>query len=184
MRIFIGIGFSDEYKNILKKIKEHWKTKLFSKIKWTEEKNFHLTLRFLGEVEDHRVDQVKDALCNIKMNSFIFEAGSGGFFPNIKRPRIIWVGSKKGEKECINLEQNISNNLDILGFKKQDKPFKVHLTLGRIKYFDHKDRWPLLQRYLNDITWPELTISHFTLWQSTLTRQGPIYTPLATYNLL
>lgn len=184
MRIFIGIAFSEEYKNILKDIKDHWKTKLVSKIKWTDEKNFHLTLRFLGEVEDNRVDQVKDILTNIKKNSFIFEAGLGGFFPSIKKPRVIWVGVKKGHKECMVLEDDISNNLSKLGFQKEERPFKAHLTLGRIKYLDYKDKWHDLLKYLNDITWPEIKISHFTLWQSTLTRQGPIYTPLAKYNLL
>ena len=183
MRVFVGIPFVDEYKKNLKKIKNNWANKLLSKIKWTQEKNFHLTLFFIGEVNEKKVDQIKDTLENVSVAPFILQAGGGGYFPNIKRPRILWVGTKKGYGECIKLAEEVSSSLSSIGIKGDDRPFKPHLTIGRIKYAHLKDNWKELLKYLNEFTWPEITIDRFILWQSILKPTGPIYIPIKEFEL-
>ena len=183
MRTFIGISFPEEYKKILKNIKQKWQNRLLSKIKWTEEKNFHLTLFFIGEVNEISVNNIKHNISKISTNSFTFQAGGGGFFPDIKRPRVIWVGSLKGGKECSKLSKQIIHALEDIGIMRDDKPFKAHLTLGRIKYCNYKDPWGEFLHYLNKISWPEIKISNFTLWKSTLTPSGPIYTSIEEFQL-
>jgi len=181
LRTFIGIEFPKEYVDILKRIKREWRDKFFSKIKWTNDKNFHLTLNFLGEIPDKKVEEIKTSMSAIEMESFSFQAGGGGFFPNIKKPRVMWVGGIQGNERCRELADMISTRLEKLGFSKPDKPFTIHLTLGRIKYPDKQDRWGEFLKYLNHITWPEIKITSFVLWKSELFPSGSVYTKLAEF---
>jgi len=183
MRIFVGIPFPEKYKKNLKKIKNKWVNNLLSKVKWTEEKNFHLTLFFIGEVDAKKVEEIKSTLENVSAAPFLFQAGGGGYFPDIKRPRVLWVGTKKGYRECIKLAEKISSSLQPIGIKGDDRPFKPHLTIGRIKYANLKDNWKELLKYLNELTWPQITIDRFILWQSILKPTGPVYRPIKEFEL-
>ncbi len=183
MRIFIGIDLPKEYKDILRKIKYDWKDKFKSKIKWTGDKNFHITLRFIGEVPDKEIFKIGKGLATVDLPRFSFKAGGGGFFPNLKRPRVMWIGCIKGDHMCTNLSREISAVLEEGGISQDKRQFKAHLTLGRIKFFSLGDDWKGFLDYLNEIKWPEINISHFVLWKSTLKPTGPIYTIIETFPL-
>ena len=130
MRIFIAIGLDKEeyFKELQDKIKEH--------VKGTFPKDFHCTLKFLGDVKENKIDKIKGLLRNIKFESFKISLSGVGAFPNENYIRVIWIGLEPREI-IIDLQKNIDNELSKLKFQK-DKRFEPHLTLTRVKFIKGK----------------------------------------------
>ncbi len=104
--------------------------------KWCRRDRFHLTLRFLGHVEVPRIGEVKEALGRAAegFSPIDFTVEGLGAFPNARRPRVIWAGVKEPEAgRMAALARRIGKELKGLGIHGDDKPFKPHLTLGRVK---------------------------------------------------
>ncbi len=183
MRCFIGLPLPDEYQEGLERLVIHSQSILSSKISWTKKGNWHLTLCFLGEIDSGTVRILKEELKNIKHNSFTLKAGYCGFFPSIKRPRVLWLGLEAGAKEAKSLADKVFKILEKNNIYFDKKDFVPHLTIGRVKRLSN-DRWEKWSKYINSLKWQSIKISSFVLWQSTLTPKGPIYTPIQKYQLL
>jgi len=153
-------------------------------VKWVEEENFHLTLKFLGEVDQARLPEVQEALARAARGAkpFSFEATGTGAFPSPGRPRVIWVGVGRGAEELGSLAARVDAELARVGFAAEARPFSPHLTLGRV-------RSPRgvgdLVRALEQACFParEVPVGEIVLFQSVLGRAGPVYTPVARYRL-
>ncbi len=185
MRTFIGIPFPHSYKEIMMEIISRIQSLNPPALKWVKPENMHLTLHFIGEIPPVKVEELEDALSYIKYPSYIFCAGSGGFFPSIKRPRVIWVGCRKGGVETQELFCKIGEVLRERSLLREEKGrFSPHLTLARIKSKGPLPLWQRTLSILQQTPWPEIKVDSFVLWKSTLTPAGPIYTPLKRYALL
>jgi 2'-5' RNA ligase len=101
----------------------------FSKIQ-----SIHLTLKFLGEIEEGLVGRIGQALEESVRSTALFslDVRGVGVFPNCRRPRVIWVGIEK-EPELVKLQQRVEKGLQGLGFESEKRPFRPHLTLARLK---------------------------------------------------
>ncbi|MDP3881524.1 MAG: RNA 2',3'-cyclic phosphodiesterase [Nanoarchaeota archaeon] len=147
--------------------------------KFTELENLHLTLKFLGETEEDKVDKVKDLLKEINFNKFRLKLGNIGIFHVRKDPRIIWI--KVLGKEIYELQKNIDDLMEKEGFKREER-FMGHLTIARIKYV--KDKKGFENHVKNISVKPlEFDLNNFKLIKSELMPQGPIYTELEEYEL-
>ena len=183
MRMFTGIPIPDEPKEELIKAQEQLKG-IPLKASWTKPENLHITLKFLGEVDDAMVPQITKALegSPCPQGSFIATLEECGIFPNLRTPRIAWISLSRGEKEVKHIFKHIQKSLLSFGFGKEKRPFKSHITLGRIKYV--KDTSALIQRFeelnLEKISWQ---INGFILYKSILTSGGPIYEAIKEYPL-
>ncbi len=184
VRCFVGIPLPETYQHSLVQIVEQGQKGLRSKITWTKKGNWHMTLFFLGDVLEESLPGIQKSLAEVSLSAFKFKASGGGFFPSPKNPRVIWVGVNQGVQQCSTLSEKVSEKLVTFGFEPQRKPFKAHLTLGRIKKGVNNDNWSWFLRYLNEIQWPEITIDSFVLWQSQLKPQGPDYLVIQEYPLL
>jgi 2'-5' RNA ligase len=182
-RCFVALPLPESYQEGLARIVEQWRGKLASKVNWTKRGNWHLTLYFLGEIEDAEVDAVRSALAGVKRQRFVLQAGGGGFFPPGKPPRVIWAGLRRGAEACSALAGDVEKALVDLGYPGRDKPFTSHLTLGRVKK-GARDDWKALLRFLQDTEWPEIEADAFVLWRSSLTPSGPVYEEMERYPLL
>jgi len=181
-RCFVGIPLPESYQEGLERTVEQWRTELASKINWTRRGNWHLTLYFLGEVDDGSLSVIRNALAGVKRSRFTLQAGGGGFFPPGKPPRVIWVGLRQGGEASSALAGDIEGALTRVGCPERDKPFTAHLTLGRVKK-GARDDWKALQRFLQAAVWPEIEVDFFVLWQSSLTPSGPVYKEVERYPL-
>ena len=181
-RCFVGIPLPESYQEGLERTVEQWRTELASKVNWTKRGNWHLTLYFLGEVDDGSLSVIRNALAGVKRSRFVLQAGGGGFFPPGKPPRVIWVGLRQGGEASSTLAGDIEGALTRVGCPERDKPFTGHLTLGRVKK-GARDDWKALQRFLQAAEWPEIDVDSFVLWQSTLTPSGPVYKEIERYPL-
>ena len=173
MRAFVAIEISKE--EIVDAIHK-FQSEIYLDVKAVEPKNLHFTLQFLGEVSEERIENVKEALKKIKFSNFTVNFMGIGAFPKMKFPRVVWIGTDKdGGNALVELARKVENALTPLGFRN-DKPFKPHITIFRIK------------NKIGDIT-KELgkfesfefgtqDIVSFKLKQSILTSKGPVYLDL------
>ena len=151
------------------------------KIRWVRKEGIHLTLKFLGDIDTDDVDKIRAAMERAAKTFSPFTVrGEGiGVFPDLKRPRVVWVGVS-GDVEVIRaLQGDLETQLSSLGFQKERRPFKGHLTLGRVK--DRLDRMKLseaLER-LKDFRTEFFTAQSVVLFQSDLRPSGAVYSRLA-----
>ena len=170
MRLFIAIPVPQ---NVLEKLKV-----LQSQLPDYVSKNrhMHFTLKFLGEVQPNKVEQIKEKLSEIKFSDFEFKLDKIGFFPSEDYIRVIWVGTSP-EEDILNLQKQIDVVLKPLGFVVE-KDFKPHLTLARVKFL--KDKSELL-KVLSSFVIPEeiIQIKEFRLIQSILGKENEYETLLS-----
>ncbi|MGE5404610.1 MAG: RNA 2',3'-cyclic phosphodiesterase [Candidatus Saccharibacteria bacterium] len=151
-------------------------------VKWVEDQNLHLTLKFLGEVDDSLLPKIIEQSGRVISGSkeIRLSLGEIGYFPNKNNPRVVWEGLK-GETDKINsLGTSLDKALETLGFEIE-KSRKAHLTLGRIKLADGLEQ---MFNNISNIKYPaksDFVINELTLYESQLTRQGPIYSVLEKY---
>ena len=130
MRVFIAVEISDE--RILNEIQTFQKN-LEINAKPTKINQIHFTLQFLGEIDEEKCKKVKDLLKTITFSQFDLSLKGVGGFPNLKNPRVIWIGTdKKGAEKLVKVTEEIGMKLASLGFEK-NKKFKPHLTVFRVK---------------------------------------------------
>jgi len=174
MRLFIAFDISDEAKEELLKAQSELKK---ADAKLTLAKEFHLTLKFLGEVEDKKVDEIKDRLSKVRFEQFDAELDGTGVFPTEDYIRVVWVGLEPKDK-ITTLQQKIEEAL--LGMFLKDTRFHPHLTLARVKFV--KDKKGFIEK-LKKIKMEKkaFSLSIFKLIKSTLTPKGPVYEVLEEF---
>jgi 2'-5' RNA ligase len=180
MRTFIAIELSDRAKETLTRVQSHLKYS-DADVKWVEPANVHLTLKFLGEIDEKTCEKVKSILDEIAKTTKPFEMSleSIGAFPSIDFPRVIWVGIDKGAKESTELANKITAEFSTkIGFNKEARDFAAHLTIGRVR--SGKNKQALKEKIILYALLPTLReeVSSVILFQSKLTPTGPIYTRL------
>jgi len=174
-RIFIALDLPLEAINEIKRIqKTIWKKTLFTG-KLTESDNLHLTLKFLGEISDEQIKEVRKRLSEIKLQSFDCELGEIGVF-NKNIVRIIWI--KLNGKGIWNLQKEIDDEL--LGLFPAEERFMSHITIARVKNVNNKKGF---LEYLESVK-PKKIIFHadkFVLKKSELLADGPVYNDIENY---
>lgn len=175
MRCFIAIDLPYEIKDKLINLQNNLRD--IGKINWVAKKNLHLTLKFLGEVNEKELEETKERLSKIEFESFKTSLSELGVFPNENFIRVIWIGLKPAGK-IIELQQKIDSEL--LDLFPKDQGFQTHLTIGRVKFIKNKGN---IKEKLNLEVEGEFEIKEFKLFKSELTKDGPKYSILKTYNL-
>ena len=140
--------------------------------------DFHLTLKFLGEITPAKVDAVKSLLANVKFKSFAARLAGIGAFPSQNAARVVWVGLEP-EESLIELQQMVDDTLR--SEFKIEKGFKPHITLTRVKLVSDKERFVKQLQQVKTKT-VEFRVESFKLKSSTLSSQGAIYEDLAVFN--
>ena len=178
MRLFIATDLSEEVKQEIERIKQPFAG--IKGVKPVRKENIHVTLKFLGEVYEDKVDQIKDALAHITFEPFYMSLNKIGCFPDEKRIRVLWVDAEPA-KPLADLKKKIDAALP--NFIDDYKEFNVHLTFARIKYFASKDDKKKMLELLTNIQVEkkEFYIDKFKLYQSTLTPEGSIFKVLESY---
>ncbi|ASA78620.1 RNA 2',3'-cyclic phosphodiesterase [Thermococcus sp. 5-4] len=182
MRAFIAIEVNDEVRDNLLKAQERIGSKS-AKIKFVERENFHVTLKFLGEIDEATAEEVKRALEEIakKHKKHRARVKGIGVFPNPNYVRVIWAGIENDEG--INaIAKDVEREMRRLGFKK-DKDFVAHITIGRVKFVRDKLELAMALKDLANEDFGEFDVEAIELKKSTLTPKGPIYETVARFEL-
>lgn len=173
MRAFIAIELPEEIKDYLKELQKE-----LMGIRVSFVKDFHLTLKFLGEVDEFTLEKIKNKLKEIKFEPFSLKLTNIGVFPNESYIRVVWVGAEP-EQKVVELQKKVENSLFDFKFKK-DYEFKAHLTLARVKFIDDKTAFVDKIKKL-EVKPLEFEVSSFSLMKSTLTGEGPVYEELEKF---
>jgi 2'-5' RNA ligase len=133
IRCFIAVGITDQIKRGIGELIDIL-IEYDVDIKWVKPENLHLTLKFLGNTPDVLLPEIDKSLLNIvsSYEPFYIKICRTGVFPNRKYPRVIWVGVEDSEI-LVKLNRDIENSMKSLGYKKEDKDYKPHLTIGRVR---------------------------------------------------
>ncbi len=175
MRLFIGIPLPDQYQRLLASIAREWNDRFKSRLSWTKQGNWHVTLKFLGDVEEGRVPDLKKFMEELHFERFSLEGAKAGFFGSKGVYRVIWLGLKNDVKSLVNLAGKIDHGLAAKGYAKEKRPFTGHLTLARIKNFYRNDPWNEMVNNVGSLAWPCFEVKEAVLWQSFLSPSGPKY---------
>ena len=182
-RVFIAIKV--EAGETLLKVMSAFMTGLENEsIKWINKQNVHLTLAFLGDTEEEKIVAL-DSLLKEKCEGFgnfqMLIKGSG-VFKNLNDPRVIWAGIEVSEKLVL-LNNLILRGLPEIGIQIENRAFRPHLTLGRIRHLSSGNTLKdLIDRY-NALIIQKVQVTEVILFESTLLRTGPVYTVISKYSL-
>ena len=148
-------------------------------VKLVETHNIHITLVFIGEIQENKLELVKEAMGKLSFNSFKVKLKGTGAFPNLSRPRVVWIGIEEGLQELRSIRGTLLKELLGRGVRPDDeKEFSPHLTIGRVKGPSNLlNLINVINEYQN-IDFGEFIANKVTLFKSTLTSKGPIYDPL------
>ena len=178
IRCFAAIEIPERIQALLVDVQNAFRPKI-KKASWTKQGNFHLTLKFLGDVEDRNVNEITAALQKMagSQTPFLIEIGGIGAFPNLARPRVLWVGLRQGTPLTVKLSRVINNEFVKFGFEK-DTRFHPHFTLARLKNQVNLNTFINLFKEFEIIDGALLTVDKITLVKSELHPSGAVYTPL------
>jgi RNA 2',3'-cyclic 3'-phosphodiesterase len=152
-------------------------------VKWTSVENIHITLAFLGDTDENTIDSLISMLKKkcVSVNRFVLAIRGIGVFRNMSDPRIIWTGIEQSAN-LIMLNNLILEGLRDLNIRIEDRPFRPHLTLGRIKHSGDKEILKsVVERYQNTEI-QTVTVNEIHLYESILLPSGPVYKSMAQFN--
>ncbi len=187
-RLFVALNLPESVLNMLGRIQADLRQELNEiPIRWTRIEGIHLTLKFLGDVEAASVNGIGERIREIasKRNPVPLVVRSIGVFPSLKRPRVLW-SVVEGDVEALSrIQVELEEALEIIGFPRESRPFRPHLTLGRFRDYDSLNREPLKLHKLaihegHADDGLSFSVDSVSLISSELHRSGSIYTPLIT----
>lgn len=187
MRVFIAIDIDEQIRKGLSDLQDELRKKVDVRkgdVKWVDPTLTHLTLKFLGEIKDERAVDV----CNItaevagRHERFDLDVRSVGFFGG-RSAKVLWVGAGEDCEALTQLHEDLDQQLEQAGWAREARKFSAHLTLCRIR--NSKAGYDLAQvcPQYRDFELGTMQVDSITVFQSELTPEGPIYTPLGNYAL-
>jgi RNA 2',3'-cyclic 3'-phosphodiesterase len=181
LRAFIAIKMTAAIQaklgDIQKKLKQ-----IGVEVSWVQPENMHLTVQFLGNIEE---DQVAPIVAHIKesvklVTPFQLQIGYAGAFPNLQYPRVVWIGVTDDEAGSLKrLQEDMTTRLGKMGFDQEEGRFKPHLTLGRVRSQKNKSSLLRAMEGIANIWVGEVLVNAVYLIKSELKPTGAEYTDLA-----
>lgn len=183
-RTFIALVFtiSDKLKEDIAGIRRNLQD---IQIKWVEFQNLHLTLSFLGDTSKEQIEKIMTRLEDLvkEYNQFPVRLRKAGSFKSFINPQVLWIGIEADEMLGY-LYRDVQNLLATLGFEKDTRPFKPHLTIGRVKNYRPGHNLKTVLENQGTAINETAAAAAIVFYESTLTPEGPVYTPIRTYKLM
>lgn len=179
IRTFIAVELDPGFAEQIRTIQDRFSS---FDLKFVDPEIVHITLKFLGNVNESRVQALSDTLDSISCEPFEAKVGGLGVFPKLSNPKVLWLGVSGNFKV---LYEDIENLLKPFKFEKDNREFTAHATLARIKFLnnDQKQTFTAVLKELEKIELGSMRVDKVVLKKSTLTPKGPIYETLHTVYL-
>ena len=186
MRLFIAIDLDEGSRRAAAALGEEVARRLHAAgavdrkgVTWVSAHNLHLTLRFLGEVDEERTHQLVARFGEpFQAPAFAVRLSELGVFPPEGPPRVIWIGVTGAGGSLTALYQEVEARLRLLQFEPESRPFQAHLTLGRFRKPAAGRARDLVRTAIPSRDIGPSPVDHVTLYRSELSPRGPTYTPL------
>lgn len=178
IRTFVAVNLSLQSLRAIAEMQRELRSELKrtgASVRWVPSANMHQTVKFLGDVDVELTEGIAAALKSVAADvaPFRLEAFGFGAFPNPGRPRVIWVGIKDPAGGLLRLHQGVEAALEVIGFPMENRPFRPHVTLGRVKR-GACDLSDAVARF-GERSFGTSTVSELTLYESRLHRSGAEY---------
>jgi 2'-5' RNA ligase len=184
MRTFIAIEIPEEVKAAIAAIQDDLR-QARAEVSWTKPENIHLTLKFLGEIDESLIEPIESACVETakEFSAFSLSVNGVGAFPNAHHPRVLWAGLADEVEELKRMQAALDERLVAAGFAREARAFSPHLTFGRVK--SSKNNRSLISR-LNVYQLPiySFIAREIILMRSQLHPAGARYTPLKKAQLM
>ena len=187
MRLFVGVELGDEVRQSAAAIAESLRADLGERIdaRWVPSANLHITVWFLGEVDDSRARSIVAVLAApFHQRSFEVEISQLGAFPLSGRPRVFWLGVTAGGDALARLHSELTARLEPLGFEPERRPYSAHLTIARVKNIvgpSSRDLRTMLRNRQADAG--KCRIPAVTIFRSRVSSKGATYAALERVQL-
>jgi RNA 2',3'-cyclic 3'-phosphodiesterase len=184
MRLFVALNLPKKERDRIHRAAKRLRDAALP-VRWIGPENYHVTLKFLGEVKPERIPPVEEIVRRVASATLPFDVGLEGFgaFPTIRRPRVVWLGvDASAELRC--LKQDLEWGLADVGFEAETRAFHPHLTLGRADAGDGAGAFRGLADAMADMTFKgQAQIHTLDLMRSHLSREGAHYSVLTSARL-
>ena len=188
VRAFIAIGLPEDLKSALREFEQKLRGPKSRCAKWVDPASIHLTLKSLGNVNSRVIEDIKKGL-EVEVSSthaFSLRTAETGCFPNVRRPRVFWIGLDGDIDVLLNLQSRIDQSTAKLGFPRENCPFQAHLTLARVRDDCGVAEREAFASLVSGVKFePNKTIhvNAVSLIRSQLRPEGAVYTALAEYRM-
>jgi 2'-5' RNA ligase len=179
MRVFLALELPGAIKEHLLTVTKTMSQRV-SGVKWVKAEGLHVTLKFFGEIEEKKVQEIGEALHGINKQRLAMpvQLKEINAFPDLMRPRVIVVTFQEGVDNVKAIFHDIESRLLAADIQKEVRVFTPHITIGRVK-----DAAPLLKRNIIALEEKRFLLDNLVIYQSTLTREGALYAPLKEIKL-
>jgi 2'-5' RNA ligase len=187
MRVFIAIDINEKIRKALGDLQRQLAGKANidrSDVKWVRPDAIHLTLNFLGEIDDGKANEVCDIVKDVSAKHKCFEVNveTVGCFGG-RSARVIWVGAGEGNENLKRLQKELEQALMQAGWPKEEREFTGHLTLCRVKNPKAGIKLAQTAEQYKDFKAGVVSADSVNVYKSELTPTGPIYTVIGSYKL-
>ena len=182
IRSFLALDPPEEVLREIGRIEERLRKLIHGDIRWVRPESIHLTLKFFGDIPESDVANISAMAgkAAASVGTFEFALGGAGVFPDMKRPRVVWLGMTGDVARFVAFQKELERALAEIGYPREERPFRPHLTLARIKSAQGLTGLAEAFKKVEPNT-ERFTATGLNLFKSDLTSQGAIYTRLAEY---
>ncbi len=184
MRLFVSVDLPDDLADPVADLQDEFRDA--SGLKFADSAQAHITMKFLGDVDDGRVADLERelaaALDDAGVDPFTVRYGGLGVFPSLEYISVVWLGVERGGDQLTRLHEAVEDRTTAMGFDAEDHDFTPHVTLARMEHAGGKD---LVQEVVreHDPTIGEARVEEIRLTESTLTADGPVYSTVESFPL-
>jgi 2'-5' RNA ligase len=184
IRAFIAISLPPQARDLALQVQERFR-ECGASLSWVQTQNVHLTIKFLGNIPEEKIGPIGMAIEKAigETRPFAVEINEMGVFPNIQFPRVIWMGVDEPTHTLINLENRISEEMEIIGFPREEKKFTPHITLGRVKSHKGKNKLIEIIHSQRMLYCDKILVADVKLYKSELKPSGAVHSVLASFGL-
>jgi 2'-5' RNA ligase len=184
IRSFIAIKLPPEIRVCLERIINRLKPST-GDVRWVKADAIHLTLKFLGDVEEGRIPEIAGCIerCVQGISPFALAVRGLGAFPGENSPQVIWISAVDESGSLARMQRSLEEGLALVGLTKEKRPFSPHLTLGRLKSPRGKEAVRRGLAELKHTDCGSFTADGVSLIKSDLKLSGPVYTVLQSFSL-
>jgi len=185
IRAFLAIEPPEDILQAMSRLQEKLKREISGRISWTKPQGQHLTLKFFGDISAEDIKNICAAVENriVSGSSLNLKIEKMGVFPDARRPQVLWCGVTGDVEKLSVLQKQLDSDFASTGFLREDRPFRAHLTLGRIKEPRGLSGISEALTKHNAFAAGEFGCKELILFQSRLLQQGAVYTKLAEFPL-
>ena len=184
IRSFIALDLPEDLRKGLQNLQDRVR-KLTDCVRWVKPDNIHLTLKFLGAIEESQVEPIGRILENMTTGIAPFKLQVKGFgaFPNARNPKVIWMGMDDNQQRVVLFQEKLEETLAAIGFAPEKRTYSPHLTLGRVKESRGKREIEQLIEKYKDEDLGYFTAGSIVFYRSDLQPSGPVYSSLKSIQL-